>query len=317
MNVDFKDIEKNFDEDSKVVVRYGSHGIPAEFFKISKYMWKEFSRMYKTHDGFVTMMENPRWWEQKSNEYKEYLKSGNDKVLRGLFWKAVKEKYGSGGIAKILNPTRIYNLDSTFDRKAFRKYLLKETETEKEKEKDEVAFTLESDGYHWDERDREMRRDLDWADEYDEQNDGTSAKDQPLDRYKTKKTKGNKMNVKDKAINEVKELWNVSGAADIALGKILYSNIKSAFGKTVIRISFLDTLIGTVNKKMKIKNEVTELVAVLGALVIMKQFYEHKALENVRGYIVNRLYTITIESTGFDDVIALINSQDKKVTTEA
>ena len=129
--------------------------------------------------------------------------------------------------------------------------------------------------------------------------------------------KGKKMNVKNRAITEVKELWNVGGAADIAFGKILYGNIKSAFGKTIVRISFIDKLIGKVNKKMKIKNEVTELAAVLGALVIAKQFYEHKALENVRGYIVNRLYLIVIENTGFDDVLTLINSQDMKAGKEA
>ena len=120
-------------------------------------------------------------------------------------------------------------------------------------------------------------------------------------------------NAKNVVVDEVKELVNQSGAADIALGRILYNNIKSAMGRTVVKVSFIDKAVAKVSKRMKYKNEVTELVGVLVAMVLIKQFYDHKALENVRGYIVNRLYTIGIEATGFDDVLALIAQAETKV----
>ena len=121
-------------------------------------------------------------------------------------------------------------------------------------------------------------------------------------------------NAKNVVVDEVKELVNQSGAADIALGRILYNNIKSAMGRTVVKVSFIDKAVAKVSKRMKYKNEVTELVGVLVLMVGVKQFYDHKALENVRGYIVNRLYTIGIEATGFDDVLALIAQTDTKVS---
>lgn len=143
--------------------------------------------------------------------------------------------------------------------------------------------------------------------------------DESINDWKTVNIKGNKMrieNVKNTIVSEVKELANASGAADIAFGRILYNNIKSALGKTVVKISFVDRAVAKVSKKMKYKNEVTELIGVLTALVILKQFYDHKALENVRGYAVNRLYTIGIEATGMDDVLALITQAEKVSVNE-
>ena len=144
---------------------------------------------------------------------------------------------------------------------------------------------------------------------YEKRNNDQGVLEEPTTKIKGKEMK----NVKNTIVTEVKELVNTSGAADIALGRLLYNNIKSAIGKTVVKISFVDRAVAKVSKKMKYKNEVTELVAILTGLVVLKQFYDHKALENVRGYIVNRLYTIGIEATGFDDVLALINQDTSSV----
>lgn len=143
--------------------------------------------------------------------------------------------------------------------------------------------------------------------------------DEATSGWKKVNLKGNTMridNVKNTIVAEVKELVNQSGAADIALGRILYNNIKSAMGKTVVKISFVDRAVAKVSKKMKYKNEVTELIGVLTMLVILKQFYDHKALSNVRGYAVNRLYTLGIEATGMDDVLALISQAEKKAVND-
>jgi len=130
-------------------------------------------------------------------------------------------------------------------------------------------------------------------------------------------TEGKEMeikNIKNTIVGEMKELVNQRGAADIAIGRILYSNTKIALGKTFVKISFVDRALAKVSKKMRIKNEITELLAVLTALVVLKQFYDHKALENIRGYIVNRLYIIGIEATGIEDVLALINRSETQAT---
>ncbi|MCK5538832.1 MAG: hypothetical protein KAI79_18545 [Bacteroidales bacterium] len=258
------------------MMNFNNYFIPTEFLKISKYMGKEILNL-RTNEKMLQSVENPEWWKKISNEYKQYKNNKDTKHLTGKFWNNIGKHYG--GLNHIPLPTGnfyIYNINTDSERKMI---------------KDIIKGKL----LNINEMPKEVLQ---------------------TDAINIPKSKGNKMNIKNKVTNEVKELWNVGGAADIAFGKILYSNIKSALGKTVLKISVIDKVVAKVSKRMKLKNEVTELVAVLGLLVIAKQFYDHKSLVSVRGYIVNRLYTIAIENTGFDDVLALINAQDTKNTKE-
>jgi len=123
-------------------------------------------------------------------------------------------------------------------------------------------------------------------------------------------TKENKMNIKElpsTILTELKKTYNQSGAADKAQGRLLYNNIKSSLSRTIVKVSWIDKQLAKVSTKMKLKNEAIELVTVLGVLLIAKQFKDHKAIANVRGYIVSRLYDIAIDATGMDDVLAIVS----------
>lgn len=142
-----------------------------------------------------------------------------------------------------------------------------------------------------------------------------SSRDPWVDSIAEEKIENKGIEMKNKIVGsmleEVKGLVNESGAADIAIGKLIYGNFSSAFGKTIVKIPMTDKLIGKFSKKMRLKNEVVQLGAALVILVGVKQAYDHKLLGATRGYIINRLYTILIEAVGMDDLVTLVTGMLK------
>jgi len=310
--------------------------VPLDWFRLSGFLYDGLDLMVQLdqNQSFFQMMDTAQfnWLQQKLRE----LENGNRK---GAFWDNIKKAYKFNDIDMInpceiirnssqnmgemiveidmINPCEIIRNSSQNmgemivdldDRRNRRKFLR------------ELKNIARGEDVNDDWSNRDLDRMLDGLGDYDRnyEDTGNPLKLGRVDESKSankankNKNKGNNMlnDAKNTVVREIKELVNQSGAADIALGRLLYNNIKSAVGRSVVKISVLDKAIATVSKRMKYKNEVTELVGVLTLMVVLKQFYDHKALENVRGYIVNRLYTIGIESTGFDDVIALINQAD-------
>ena len=287
--------------------------VPLDWFRLSGFLYDGLDLMVQLdqNQSFFQMMDTAQfnWLQQKLRE----LENGNRK---GAFWDNIKKAYKFNDI-DMINPCEIIRNSSQNmgemivdldDRRNRRKFLR------------ELKNIARGEDVNDDWSNRDLDRMLDGLGDYDRnyEDTGNPLKLGRVDESKSankankNKNKGNNMlnDAKNTVVREIKELVNQSGAADIALGRLLYNNIKSAVGRSVVKISVLDKAIATVSKRMKYKNEVTELVGVLTLMVVLKQFYDHKALENVRGYIVNRLYTIGIESTGFDDVIALINQAD-------
>lgn len=129
-----------------------------------------------------------------------------------------------------------------------------------------------------------------------------------IEKKEENKMKNTATLVVTKISEECKSLMNECGAADLAIGKIVYGNMKAIVGRTIVNISFVDKLVGKFSKKMRLKNEVVQLGASLVVLVAVKQAYDHRILAATRGYIVNRLYNIVIEATGMDDVLTLVSS---------
>lgn len=140
--------------------------------------------------------------------------------------------------------------------------------------------------------------------------DNQDAPEEPKkSKQKTKDIDMGKIgNITTTVVDELKALANQSGAAEIAQGRLLYNNFEATFGRTVVKIPVLHRAVGIVSKKMRLKNEVTKIGATLAALVLLKQFYDHKLLGYVRGYLVHRLYEIVIEATGADDIVTLVQT---------
>jgi len=298
----FKDIKRN---DISLVRLDGTVGyrayIPTNFIRISERLNEIFKNSIST-----LSRDDQEFVDGVVGDYREYCRGNVDAYdLRDkdTFPPEISEFYGVN-----LPDASTYQMDMAIraDNLAGRKKLKKLLEKEKDvmNNEDDLDYVLDTISYD------------ESTDVYTINKGKRGAR--KAKKTKTKKTKGQNMlrDAKNTVVREVKELVNQSGAADIALGRLLYNNIKAVAGKTIVNISFIDRAVAKVSKKMKYKNEVTELIAVLTMLVVLKQFYDHKALENVRGYIVNRLYNITIEATGFDDVLALITQAESQAIND-
>ena len=134
------------------------------------------------------------------------------------------------------------------------------------------------------------------------------------------KERGNKMKtIKTAAttiVEEAKEVLTAGKAPEMLQGKLIYSNLSKAFGRTIVNIPVVERLIAKFSTKMRLKNEAVQLGATLILLVGLKQAYDHKLLEAVRAYIIYRLGEILIEATGMDDLVDLVQGLLSTISRE-
>ena len=128
MKTSFHDISKSFDKGSRNMVHFGKCSVPAEFFRISQYMYKEFMNYVTSNsdDTFLQYVDNPNWWKTKAKEYHKYVLNHDPNELKETaFWTQVKNKYDDK-VIYIRNGDERFYIDNSNDRKSFKKYLQKE-----------------------------------------------------------------------------------------------------------------------------------------------------------------------------------------------